>query len=380
MVMSMVKNFFKKTLIAVCVLFLILAILVSCYIWYFFYDVSGLKLYKNEPIRDIVISYGRVYLITDNGNGYVGGEYNRSDNRKYRNALGYTRKALNNAAAPVLFFDGQIKRIFPDKQDFQRIYFTDEQDNLYELYDFNVTKKCEKIIYATRVHDFDLTYAIDTDNRLVIVEEDCRVLLQNVTMVEVFRSKIYVLLQNGDLCEFKGGELSSPIFSSVQKFDVIDVSFPRPDDNDPVLNDSEVTANSIFNVLTTDGSLYAKGTYNPEYSSVLNGRRHEPYVLEDWTLLGTNVVDFSLAGMGTVFMYSDNCAYYGFDSSSDEKLEFGLKILNIKDPEAICATSRHICIENDDGFYFMGNMFELFFDRMSEEHNIITGVPYFLEK
>ena len=112
----------------------------------------------------------------------------------------------------------------------------------------------------------------------------------------------------------------------------------------------------------------------------MNNQNHQPHKLNDWTLIGENVKNFSLAGMGTIMAFADNtCAYYGFDTTYEPNSTVEYRKFDINNVESVSATNCHVSINTSDGFYFLGNQFNLFFDKMSNAHHILSGTPYLLD-
>ena len=125
---------------------MVLLILIAAFIfWYEFYDVSGLDLYKDEPISEIIPCGKRVYLITEDGHGYVMGGYNPDSSRMYLNSEFHKNEKLGIVVSPVRFTDEKIKQLFPYSD---RVLFITDSNNLYLAIDENSEYLCENIIYA----------------------------------------------------------------------------------------------------------------------------------------------------------------------------------------------------------------------------------------
>ena len=368
-----------KTVFIIFVFILVLILLALFgFVWYHFFDVSHLTLYSGENINDIIIHFEKVYVITDDGKAYVAGGYSDSEVREYQNSELTKNKWLKGNPSPVLFFDGVVKTIFPCEDG--SIMFTDNSNNLYVLQEVYAQKIANNIIYSAKSKVTGDIYAVDESHNLIVIGNG-EPLLSGVSIVKTCGNKIFVLLDNGDLCEYTKDGLSVPIFSSVRCFEVVDTSEVVFDGSKFILNDTETAENPLINVLTFNGELYAKGSYNLIYESYMNNQNHLPNKISEWTLIGNDVNDFSLAGMGTIMVFKDkSCAYFGFDTTYAEGSEMQYRYFDITNVEGVCATNCHVLIKTSNKFYFLGNQFRLFFGRMSDEHHIITGNPYILDR
>lgn len=367
----------KKIIIPLFLIIVIGAVAFLGYIWYHTFDVSGLVFYEDTPIKDIIVHFDKLYFVTEDGKGYVAGGYSTSEERKYRNAEFQSNESLGGAPSPVLFFDGIIDEIFTCED--KDILFIDNNNDLYKLNEINAVKIAEGIVSAAKLKSTDVVYAVDNLHNLFIVGEK-QILSSSVKSVKTCGDKIFVLCDNGDLCELINGTLALPIFSSVKNFEAVDTSSVIFDGEKFILDDEETSRNPLINVLTSEGELYAKGSYNLIYKSYMKNQNHQPHKLDDWSLIGQNVKDFSLAGMGTIMAFEDNtCAYYGFDTTYETNSTVEYRTFDINNVESVSATNCHISINTSDGFYFLGNQFHMFFDKMSDKHHILTGTPYFLD-
>lgn len=358
---------------------LILAIAVSVLIWYSVFDISGITFYNDEPISQIVPYEDRIYIITQNGNGYMAGNYN-SSSRKYRNSESYHNKKIG-IPSPVMFFNGSISEILP--YDSNGTLFLSNDNELYDLYDFDVTKIADNVIDADVKGTTEKRYYI-VDSKLNLYETNemgaSRFISAEITQVRVYRDKIFALFTNGNLCELDASLTSdnpivSTIYENVKTFDICDTSM-RYIDGNYVFDDEDAIAAPLLNVLTQKGELYAKGAYSLLPCTRSISVHPEPYFMENWSLIGENVSEFSLASMGTIIKFNDNtCAYFGFDSntSKNSNYSFGYKEILLNNVTDVYATSLHVCVKTKEGFYIWGRY--LIYDKAGDTHDIFSGEP-----
>ena len=381
--MNKSKNGIRTFLIFAVSVILFALVVVLYVVWYQTFDVTGLTFYQNEPIEKIFLVDDRVYLITENGNGYVAGNYSSSKDRKYRNSEFRINDKLGTPS-PVLFFDGNIVDIIACN--YGNILFVDDKNVLYELNDFTVKKICEDVLQATKSNTTEKIYFVDKLGRLFSSSERDYCLASNVKMVKAYRETLFVLFNDGNLCKLTGNNCSETIFTNVKSFDVVDTSERIFDGENVVADYLPAIENPLFNVLTNDGELYARGYYNLIYKRLTNSSKHAPYVLEDWTIIGEDVVDYSLAGMGSLMILNDStCKYFGFDTSFEEGSKVSERVFDDTDVISVCETDCAVCYQTDEGFYFLGNELSLFFDtcgdsRVCDKHNILSGEAYFLKR
>ena len=152
-----------------------------------------------------------------------------------------------------------------------------------------------------------------------------------------------------------------------------------------ISNDRQTIENPLFNVLTNDGTLYAKGSYNLIYLGYTNTNHHLPYVLDEWTVIGEKITDFRLAGMGTLMISEDStCQYFGFDTTFEEGSQVSTRVFCEADVESISVSNCVACYKNKEGFFFYGGIFEMLFDtcdesnRVCDKHHILSGKSLFL--
>lgn len=381
--MSKMLSSAKKLLLILGVLLLICGLFVAVFIWYEFFDVTGLTLYSDEPISDIIPYKGRVYFITEDGYGYVAGDYN-SNSRLYRNSEFHPNEKLG-IPSPVKFSDEKIKLLLPFTKG---ALFITENNELYKLKDISSEIVCNNIVYADKAAES--IYAIDIVGDLYSIDEQNQktFLSSNIKQVKAYRNRIFVLLEDGSLCELTKSEnsdcvISDPIFEGVKEFDVLDTSV-RFDGEKFIYDDQEAINTPLFNVLTNENELYIKGFYNLLCCTRLASAFPSPAQFEDWTLISEDVSEFAMAPMGTVFKQNDSsCAYYGFDTDmrGGTVFEVGYKNL-LRDGCVGVKTSNDICIyvkAENNKYYMWGDWSTLLFDQHSSNHHIFSGEPFVLE-
>lgn len=392
----------EKKFFVVLTIFVLLLSFTGCSVWRDFYDVTGLTLYKNQKIVEMIPSIDRYYLITEDGSGYMMGGYDFSHNQKYRNSESYSNRKLGTYCTPVMFYEDRISQAWVYSN--LGLLFVNEHGSLYDLHDMDVNFVCENVKRAWKYDNssdylLDCKYGdyliIDYQNQLFSFKStgEKTILLDDVIDVRTVLSTLYVLFQDGSLCEFsnfKNGvkrEDGKLLFENVNSFDIATdfdgCAFQR---SWPI--DISGLANAPINVLTNEGQLYLKGTYDlNEVPNISYSIDPEPKDFDQWTLIGENVVQFSISKIGTLMLLDNSeCFYYGFDNYAwqDEKLEFGYKQIDLEDILAISSSTQTMIIECVDSFYiWSGNCNMVLYperDVSCKEHSIFTGKPFIIKK
>ena len=382
--MSKVKN----VIIAFLIILTVAAAAFGYYVWYSTFDVSGLVFYDGEDIKEIYPYNDQIYVVTDNG-AYVAGGYSATQNRRYRNSELYEDASLG-IPSPVLFYQGKVTRVIPYGT--LSALFINDKNELFAVEELEITYLASDVVSADRYSRNGCVYAIDKNGRLLSVTEGkTTVIYSGVKAVKTYRERVFVILENGDLCEMfvnpDGGSatLGLPLFENAREFDVVDTSL-RYTGGKLVVDDETAIANPLFNVLDADGSLYVKGAYNLLQCGhqTLNGEIAEQPIkaFDSWTLISENVEAFGLSVMGTVMKFTDgSCAYYGFEVSEVTNTEFAFAALpTVESALSIHATEGLICASTETEYYMWGGYFNVIFDNLTEEHYIFSGTPYVLPK
>ena len=237
----------KKLAINFLGIIVLLCISLQSCVWQDTFDVTGLTFYNNEPIKEIFLNDERIYVITEEGKGYVAGGYSTSKDRKYRNSESCVNSETG-IISPVMFFDGQISKIFPSN--YGKIIFLDDKGVLYEVNDLEVSKICDNAIFASKSFTTDCIYVVDNSGELFLYGEVVQHLTSNVKMVRAYREQVFVLSNDNCIYELSNGKYSEPIFSDVKSFDVIDTSNSVFNGETVISNDKWTMENPLFNVLT----------------------------------------------------------------------------------------------------------------------------------
>ena len=366
----------------------LIILIAAIFVWYNFFDISPLDLYKNQTIHQIYVYSDCVYLVDDDGKGYISGGFNgdlssmKSDKNVYRAYLN-TENRLNkktNLPSPILFFDGQIKKIFPYSS--KKALFITEQNELYSVYGLTTEKIADEIVFAEYDTTKSVVYAIDENAELSLIKDGNKTpILSGVKSAVTYNGRLFVLLVDGNLYEVVENngayEISDPIFQNVKDFDVVDTSARYYDKW--VSDDAEALENPLFNVLTNDGVLYAKGYYNiTECGTVGFAPYPAPVFLSDWTIIGNNVDSFSCSAMGTIMKFKDKtCSYYGYDTVLSRDPYFGSITLDIDNVENVIADKLSVCVIDSSGkCYIWGDDLLCQFLKAKDENiNIFTDSP-----
>lgn len=373
------KGIRNKVLLITAVVVFIIAIF-GFSIWYEFFDITGLVFYEDEKIERIYHYDSNVYFITEDGKGYIAGNYANTSSRKYRNVESYQHDDLD-MPPPVLFLNGTIRAFYPYAS--QKALFITEENVLYKLSDLEVTKLADSVLYAEHAYqsvNIDIIYYVDTENRLWQIKEDQLpiYMISNVKQVEAYQNSVWVTTDEGDLCEVilnaDGYALSETIFQNVVDFDILDTSTRY--ENGFVSHHEEGLKNPLWNVLTEDGKLYAKGVYNLLGTVyLLSESIPTPFMIEEWTVIGENVEQFSAAEMGTVMRFRDGgCAYYGFDTYCSERSKLEYKKLPIDDVAFVYASELCVQVEDSQGkHYFWGYDYNAMIEYLWKRTDILSN-------
>ena len=265
----------KCVFTTIAILLIIALMFVAFAIWYDTFDIIGLDLYEDETIKEIIPCGLSNYIVTDEGYAYVMGCYT-SEYRKYRNSEFYMNDKLGTPT-PVKIYDGKIIQIIPYNS--LGAILINEQGELLDFNDFEVTKVFESASYAVRTFgnhakwlfgedNEKLYYVIDQSGTMYAVsaEGDTKELFVDVITVNYYRDTVLVLFKNGDLNQYSISEngdmiFTEKLFEDACWFDIKDTSV-RYDGEKFVYDDENALQSPLINVLTNDRKLYAIGAYN----------------------------------------------------------------------------------------------------------------------
>ena len=379
-----------------CILFIIALVLSAFLYWYYSYDVTGLVLYKDELIQDLIPYYSQIYIVTEEGDVYITVDHTVTNDRKLINSQSYPNDILNTGS-PVKIYDGKIAKIIPYGS--VKTLLINENGELFDFDDFETTKLADGVFYAIRVHyshgemifgegNEKIYYVIDTNNVLYAMngEGEKKELFSDVVSVDYYLDTLLVLFKNGDLNQYSISDgstivLKEKIFENVGSFDIRDTSL-RLDGERLVFDDEEAKKKPLINVLTFDGSLYVKGAYNLLCCTISIAATPTPKIIDEWTLIAENVESFSMAPMGTAFKYKDNtAAYYGFDTdnSSDSENKFGYLDLGLTNVTTVYADDVEVTVQTNKTFYTWGFALDRTFDvSSSKNYNLFDGEPHII--
>ena len=228
-------NILKFLFKALAILLVIGIVFLACSVWFGFYDIVGLELYKDETISDIIPYYDNIYVITEDGYCYVLGGYDNSSSRKYRNSESYHNDKLNTPS-PVKVFDEKVLQVIPYGS--TGALLITEDGRLFDFNDFDIKEIYNNVSCAvkapssqgTRIFGIDnkaLYYVIDKTNVLYAVNEngESKELFLTVSAVDVYLDKILVLHNDGVLNQYQISEngeiiLTEKLLEGVCSFDV----------------------------------------------------------------------------------------------------------------------------------------------------------------
>ena len=392
--MNKLLSFIKKMLIAIGVLLVIGIIAVAFLIWYTFFDCTGLDLYKDQTISEIILTDYNIYLITEDNSLYMAGGYH-GRSRKYLNSE-FHKNRKYGTPSPVKVFDQEIKDFIVCPKN--KIMIITQSNELYSLKDTKSDIKSERIagnICCVDSHNVDekyYVYLVDIYGILKRMDENGEsvILASDIVEVHTYRERVFVLNSDGDLVELiiaddMSIKTSEPLFSNVKSFDVKDTSL-RFDGEKYIYDDQTAQDTPLFNVLTNDDKLYAKGAYSLLYSTRVLGFEPSPYVIEEWEMLDEHVVDFSLSHNGTLMLLDDSrCSYYGYDPINNErsyrKYNCTYYIIPIQNVTKISSSTSGVCVKGqDNNFYFWGAnfFFNFYSDERNTEFSLFENKPFVL--
>jgi len=365
----MLKSFGKvASIIAlVCLLLIIVGVAVfGFYTWYWFYDIGDLKLYDSEPIEQIVQSGEVSYILTDNGDCYmVGGYDGLVGGRNYWNTESRPCESLGIHCSPVYMMSDVVK-IFSDEY-LPAILLT-KDGTAYETDSGEAKKIMDNVLFIDKINTFENYYIIDTAHRLWYLEGDNQPeqLFEGVTMVSSFYGRAFVLLDTGwfgEIYREEKGYAFVPLFENVISFDVKRTRYilgvedglsPKPEEKIP----------PVINVLTEDGTLYAKGAYEIiKYSDSIKTTTiaSDPCIIEEWMVVEQDVKNFSLSERGTLLLKDNGeIIYFCVVQGKDDEVpyEFTKLLLNYNDVISIQAMDSQLLIQTKERYYMYGNIFD----------------------
>lgn len=376
--MKMIIN--KKIVLAIAIVISPI-LLIWFFYWYNFCDVTGLEFYEDQPIKCFFSTNDRVFLLTEEGYGYVAGGYSNGSSRKYLNSE-FTYNSYLNGSCPVKFYDKKIKQIITEESN---AFFISETDQLFRLnYDLTIESIADNVIYASRGAEGEI-YFVDTNKNLYVKSnEKINFLKENIKKIKCYNSFVYVLTTKGSLflCErsVESLKFDNVLFENVQDFDVVDTS-PRMIDGLYVSNDETALLLPLINVLTQNGDLYVKGAYNTiPCGTMLTKEPAEPKIYEDWLHLASGIKQFSIAPMGTIMLTDDNRSiYYGFDSDLTYNSTFGKREFDISNCEIVGAADMLIFVKDNNGIFYIFGYCSLLFPFAytdNNDHSIMNGIAF----
>lgn len=363
----------RKIIIFIIIVLLVLITLFASLVWLFFYDIHGLMLYNNEAIREVCFNEDCFFFITDDGYGYVAGNYSESSSRKYRNLSRQVDSELE-IPSPVRFFDDKVLSIMPNESGCSAFFITSKYE-LYKLTDFAVTKIADNVKYVEQVawtDSMQSLFLIDASKALIYMDNgEFSHIASDIKQVQVCGARAYALRDSGDLVELAKDDVGGWIIgedilmSNVVCFDIYQTSKRYIDGK---ITETESSLDTpLINALTSDGVLYARGAYNIlECGINLNWDTYpQPHILEDWTMIGAEVSDYSCAEMGTVILFKDGrCAYYGYNTDYDSNTipEFEYVELSVGDAVNVYCEQMFVCLIDYQGVAYIwgknhGNVF-----------------------
>lgn len=371
-------------IISISILSILFFAVFGIFVWYHIFDVTGLDFYDGDKISKIT-SYDnkQFYMLTEDGKLYIFGGYDIAKNRKYINSE-LTEDERLGIPRPVLVSNKAVRSIIPYSA-FYALFITEENE-LYEFDDFTTSKISTDVISAFCDRTTNSVYIIDKDGNLSIVKENEKTFLYSgIKDAKIYRDRLFAVLENGDFCEMHYDvsndivNIFEPVMTGVQSFSVLDTSL-RYENGSFIYNNEDAISNPLFNILTIDGKLYVKGSYNILECS--NTVTSEPVkTFDKWTLIFENVSDFSTTEIGTVVSFRDGgVAYYGFETVHNEDAAFEYKTLLSEEKAEVFSCKSLVIASTDKDIMLWGALFANPFDNLSREHYVLSGTPYVLSK
>lgn len=368
----------KKIFVVISLVFVVAIIICCVCLWFEFYHIGDLILYKYETIDRIYTSSDVMYFITSDGYGYVSGGWASSDNRDYINTEGRILKGTN-LSTPVRIFDQKVRELSPYDGG---VLIITEQNELFSATDNCIVKCADNVNTAIYRQNTKQIFVIDQENNLSILCEDgCfNILKQNVKQILSYNNQLYVLNLFGDLSVIILDEDANilseeQIYSDVKLFDVNNAS-SRFEDGKIVDSDLSLNYdNALFVVLLTSNQLYCRGIYHPfmEHRDLV-GQYPDIITIEDWTLIGEDIVEFSSSAMATIMIdKTGEIRYYGFDTTRDTWL--GFIELDIEDVQSVVCENSYVCVKtNSQKWLFWGDSWTNQFCAVNNNDRVISSI------
>ena len=389
-----IVNLIKKILASVLVIAVVCLFALLFSVWYNTFDVIGLEFYDDSVVEDIFFNGDRVYISTQSGKLYMTGGYSTSNSRKYRNSEFYKNGKLG-IPSPIMIYDGEngkIKSVVPCTD--SDILLVTDNGTLYDLSDFELKRIVSRVSNAVKDYKNDSYIAVLEDASLIIIDRNGAetILYDDVTQVSTYKDSLYILFKNGELRQLFNYSLpeirvlKEPLLSNVKSFQMLDSSACL-DGLKFIENDAVAIKEPLMNVLLTTGELYAKGAYNLiKYNGVFSHTPSAVNVLNEWVCIGENVLEYSLAHMGTVMLRSDsNCEYFGFDmlkytSPYPNSVEFIHYKLPVENVLKVQASDFTVCVKTEDEFYYWAEWSHNIFSGYKRGNEVPRGEAFIIKK
>jgi len=361
--MNKVLGIILKVLFIIFLLLLCVALFLFIRLWFDFFDVTGLALYNNKPIEKVYTVHDYTYIVTDDNEVFVMGGAagsGRTGNRKYENSATYSHEKWG-CQTPVKCFEGEIKTIFqPGAYFYNGAFIITKNDDLYILENvLDARKIAESVITASKYND--ATFILHTDHALTKLDGEIETkLIDGIYDFAMVGNHIFVILENGDLCKLERDGNENFVLSEVIMKNAVSIKMEfsstavKFDPDEP-----DLVGEVITNVLLSDGTLYAKGTYSYVFSEVTYGDKMQSELSEDWTVIGTDVTEYALSCTGTLMKTNGGeLIYHGFNTRQDaDPIKLDRMTVKIENAKCICVEEGFVAVSDENYLYVWGDRY-----------------------
>ena len=324
------------------------------------YNTVGLPLYYENEIKDYYVTgIDEVYLVDQDGRGYMVGNYNRFrdiSDKKYSCVEDLWNEELH-MPPPVLFYEEGVKEIFA-KDDL----FVSQKGELFFIHAWDDLRKiADSAIYACGNKDGGF-YVVDEAHSLWFYADESSDpvwVTEGVKMVQSHRGNLYILRDNGDFCEISpSGE--TLIMRDVEFFSVINSEYYYDTAEGTYVYDREsADVPPLLCVLTEGDELWIKGILAPPYSGYSGGAPKKYF--EKWTLLHSGVSQFEASSVGVAAVTQDGQGrYWGFASAIDAPDDFSMQytetMLQVEYPVCVRLSECVLLCHAEDGTVYVWGM------------------------
>ena len=295
------------------------------------YNTLGLTLYYDDEIVELYAGTGdTVYLVDADDNLYMVGNYYRYrdvSDRKYSCVAPKWNEKLH-MPPPVRVYSGGVQAVFPEDDLFisksGELFFVNAHDDIQRIAD--------SAIFACGDKNGG-NYVVDTANALWHYTEEAPVrVAEGVRSVSVHKERLFLLYENGELCELLASGEKNVLLSNVKKFSLDDSSYFYDSATESIQYGGGESENEqpTFFALTEDGQLLAQGILVEHAKR--NAETKTTYYSE-WEVLLSNVKQYDSNYSGVLAITHDGkCVYEGYAPNENGEEIYCETVLPVENP------------------------------------------------